>query len=108
MRLSMTHREELTLKAVEILNKTKGINYRLKNVKEESDGEVSFECTYPTGWAQKWSWPACWFDPSWDGPSPLWSGVPEEVLEKVNQYTGDEKVVVRMMAYLWTVRNHKR
>ena len=45
----MTHREELTLKAVEILNKTKGINYRLKNVKEESDGEVSFECTYPTG-----------------------------------------------------------
>lgn len=45
----MTHREELTLKAVEILNKTKGINYKLENVKEDEDGRVSFKCIYPTG-----------------------------------------------------------
>ena len=45
----MTHREELTLKAVETLNKAKGINYKLEDVKELDDGEVSFKCTYPTG-----------------------------------------------------------
>ena len=33
----MTHREELTLKAVETLNKAKGINYKLEDIKELDD-----------------------------------------------------------------------
>ncbi len=108
MRPSMTHREWLVVTAINMLNKAKGINYELEDVKEETDGEVSFECTYPTGLIQKWSWPVCWFDPSWNGPSAHLSGIPEEVLDKVNYYTGDEKVIARMMAYLWTKRNKKR
>ena len=104
----MTHREELTLKAVEILNRAKGINYKFEDVKELDNGDVSFKCTYPTGWVQKWAWPSCWLNPDWNGPVSYISGIPEESLEKIRQYTGDEKVLARMMAYLWISRNNKR
>lgn len=102
----MTHREELTLKAVEILNKTKGINYRFENVKEDEEGRVSFKCTYPTGWIQEWFWPECWFNPKWT-PGVI-SEIPDEIRATFKNYSGETKILVQMMAYLWTVRNHKR
>ena len=36
----MTHREELTLKAVKLLNQARGINYIFNDIEEKFGGEV--------------------------------------------------------------------
>ena len=44
-----TKRIELVKQAVEILNKTKGINFELADLEELSGGMVMFTMTYPSG-----------------------------------------------------------
>lgn len=60
--LSMS-RAELVKLAVDILNKAKGVNFKVENLKETSNGGVNFTMTYPNGFKSDWGFQNDWFNP---------------------------------------------
>lgn len=99
--LSMS-RAELVKLAVDILNKTKGVNFELADV-EEKRGEVFFTMTNNSGFKSHWGFPDSWFDPEHDN-----SDAVKKVLKDIPaDWTAEQKIVAKMMAYLWSVRDYK-
>ena len=98
-----TKRIELVKQAVDILNKTKGINFELADLEETTGGAVMFTMTYPSGFKSYWGFPDSWFDPEHDN-----SDAVKKVLKDIPaDWTVEQKIIAKMMAYLWSVRNYK-
>ena len=98
-----TKRIDLVKKAVDILNKSKGINFEVTDLIERPNGEVTFTMTYPNGFKQSWGFPDAWFDPEHkhsDAVVKILKNIPAD-------WTADQKVIAKMMAYLWSVRNYR-
>lgn len=98
-----TKRIDLVKKAVDIINKTKGVNFELADLEETTDGEVVFTMTYPNGFRQSWGFPDSWFDPEHKH-----SDAVVNILENIPaDWNADQKVIAKMMAYLWSIRNYR-
>ena len=97
-----TPRVELVKQAVETLNKAKGVNFELADVEETKYGDVMFTMTYPTGAKNYWGFPDSWFD-----PEHAHSDVVVKILKNIPaDWTAEQKIIAKMMAYIWSVRNY--
>ena len=93
--LSMS-RAELVQLAVDILNKTKGINFELADLEETTGGSVMFTMTCPNGFKSYLGFPDSWFDPEHDN-----SDAVKKVLKDIPaDWTAEQKIVAKMMAYV--------
>ena len=88
---------ELTLIALNALNKAKGINIRLTNVKEDSEGGVDFHIIWPDGYEDDWGWPDAWIK----NPDHEYSSY---VMRNSKSFAGlddETKIMAKMMCYMY-------
>ena len=98
-----TARIELVKLAVETLNKAKGVKFELANLEETSYGDVTFTMTYPNGHTHSWGFPDSWFNPEHEH-----SDAVINILKQIPaNWTAEQKIVAKMMAYLWSVRDFR-
>lgn len=98
-----TARIELVKQAVETLNKAKGVNFELVDLQERPSGDVMFTMTYPNGNTHYWGFPDSWFNPEHEH-----SDAVIKILKQIpKNFTAEQKVVAKMMAYIWSVRDFR-
>ena len=98
-----TVRIDLVKQAVETLNKAKGVNFKLADLQERPNGDVMFTMTYPNGTKNYWGFPDSWFNPEHEH-----SDAVMKILKQIpKNFTADQKVIAKMIAYIWSVRDFR-
>ena len=91
-------RIEVVKKAVEILNKAKGTNFKVANFRA---GQllVTCDCTWDSGYQQSLNWSPDWFaeDKNIESALPISSKTAERIKEEPNP---ENKAIMRIMAWL--------
>ena len=91
-------RIEVVKKAVEILNKAKGTNFKVANLRADRHG-VTCDCTGDGGYQQSLNWSPAWFaeDKNIESALPISSRTAERIKEEPNP---ESKAIMRIMAWL--------
>ena len=98
-----TARIDLVKLAVDTLNKAKGVNFELADLQERPNGDVIFTMTYPNGAKNYWGFPDSWFNPEHE----LSDAVIKILKQIPKNFTAEQKIVAKMMAYIWSVRDFR-
>ena len=91
-------RIEVVKKAVEILNKAKGTNFKVANFRADQR-VVTCDCTWDSGYQQSLNWTSAWFaeDENAESALPISSKTAERIKEEPNT---ENKAIMRIMAWL--------
>ena len=91
-------RIEVVKKAVEILNKAKGTNFKVANFRADQR-VVTCDCTWDSGYQQSLNWSPDWFAEyeNVEPALPISSKTAERIKEEPNP---ESKAIMRIMAWL--------